>query len=264
MIAIETRGRLGNQMFQFAFGLAAAAHLGTDFAFDEGYLRRWFTLAPRGGRAARARRAAAYRLRARTRPFPILKFEPTATSAEVFGALRDGAQYTGFFQSEEFFAEAATAVARAFEPRPAHAQEFRRRYSDLLETDYVCCHIRRTDYLTWGGGVALPIGFYERCLARVAPAPVVFVGDDLGAARQRFGDRADVRFEQNDEILDLLLLRHASVVVTSNSSFGWWGAWLGGRRRVLAPRHWLGFKRGREVPPDVVPAGWEQVPVDDG
>ena len=37
-IAVEVRGRLGNQMFQFAFGLAASRQLGTDFVIADDVL----------------------------------------------------------------------------------------------------------------------------------------------------------------------------------------------------------------------------------
>lgn len=180
-------------------------------------------------------------------------------------SLRDRTVYAGYFQSERFFADAADDVRRAFRPLPVHAELFRKRYGDLLEHRYIACHVRRTDYTRFRGGVVLPTSFYARCLEQLDPSgrtPVVFVGDDLAETRSVFGARRDVRFEENVEVVDLQLLVHASAVVTSNSSFSWWGAWLGQPARpVLAPRHWLGFKEGRDYPPFVVPRAWEEVDV---
>lgn len=263
MIAVEARGRLGNQMFQFAFGLAASNRLGADFVFDETELRRWFTLEPRRGAVARARRAAAYRLATRFAPYPAVKVEPDEAPQDVLRRTRDRTSYSGFFQAEGFFAGVAAGVRQAFVPRTEHIRAFRDRYGELLQEGYVCCHVRRTDYLLPAEPLALPLDWYDRCLELVGnQAPVVFVGDDLGDVEHRFSDRDGVRIERNDEIGDLLLLEHARVVVTSNSSFGWWGAWLGTAERVLAPRNWLGFRTGVEFPPGIVPDRWEQVPVE--
>ena len=76
--------------------------------------------------------------------------------------------------------------------------------------------------------------YYEECLrlAQVSDGdqPVVFVGDDLGGVEHEFGGDPVFALERNDEIVDLQLLVNAAVVVTSNSSFGWWGSWLGDSR----------------------------------
>jgi hypothetical protein len=48
-------------------------------------------------------------------------------------------------------------------------------------------------------------------------------------------------------------------VISSNSSFSWWAAWLNRDARVIAPRLWLGLSVGEEFPPGTIPAGWEQI-----
>jgi hypothetical protein len=112
----------------------------------------------------------------------------------------------------------------------------------------------------------LPASYYLECLEEIAPTdgvPVVFVGDDFEGLEGDLAHIPGVRFERNDEALDLLLIANAASVVTSNSSFGWWGAYLntGEGTRVLAPRHWLGFREGKELPHGVVPDRWEQITV---
>jgi len=110
------------------------------------------------------------------------------------------------------------------------------------------------------------MSYYQSALSTIGAArgtPVVFVGDDLDEARESFRDLPGARFERNDEAIDLQLLRQATAVVVSNSTFAWWGAWLNQRpgARVVAPRHWLGFRFGWEYPPHVIPSGWHQVRV---
>lgn len=250
-------------MFQFAFGLAASTRLGTDFAMNDELLRPEFRLGPWRSPARRVSRAVRFHLSKRVSPAPVVKVDNADDPDVALEMLRDGVHYAGFFQSLRYFEDVEPLVRAAFEPRPAHVARFRERYGDLEHAPYICCHVRRTDYVE--PGWALPISFYEECLAlarRSEDVPVVFVGDDLGEARDAFEGRRGIRFEQNDEIVDLQLIVNASAVVTSNSSFGWWGSWLGASGRpVFAPRHWLGFRSGVDNPHSVVPPGWKQITV---
>jgi hypothetical protein len=252
-------------MFQFAFGLAAAKRLGNDFAIDDGLLEPCFTLNPWRSPLRRAARAISYRAAQRLAPFSVVKVNDDAEPEAVLAALLDRTHYAGFFQSAGFFADAEQEVTRAFAVHSEHERAFHRRYAELAKQRYVCCHVRRTDYLEWAGGVALPASYYEEALARIeAPAdePVVVIGDDLEWFRSEVHVDRSVGLERNHEAVDLLLLSRASSLVLSNSSFAWWGGWLNRRAaRVLAPRHWLGFRDGRDFPPAIALESWEQVPV---
>ncbi len=205
MIAIERRGRLGNQMFQFAFGLSAAGRLGTEFVMAEDELREWFSLSGRSRPAGRVMRAAEFRIRRRVRPFSgvMVSNDAYERPEDVLAGLTDNSTYIGYFQSERFFAEAADTVRSAFQPRPEHQRAFRVAYGPLLESGYICCHVRRGDYLTFRGGVALPASYYRDCLDRIqatAALPVVVVGDDLEWARSELtGTASELRFERNSE-----------------------------------------------------------------
>jgi hypothetical protein len=209
-------------MFQYAFGVAAARRLGTDFVMDETLVRDHFTLGPRGGYGHRLRRALWYRGRRRLSPLPLVKVDGDADPDEVMGDLRDAHEYAGFFQSERYFLPAAREVACALRPRPEDERRFEKLYGELVAGGYVCCHVRATDYREWSGGVALPPSYYRESLRRAQVSmgrPVVFVGDDLDEVRSVFVG-PEYRFEQNDEVVDLLLLSRATTVVVSNSSFG--------------------------------------------
>jgi len=128
--------------------------------------------------------------------------------------------------------------------------------------------MRRGDYFEWGdGGRALPTSYFLDALAAVDDLEshdVLVISDDLEHAAEELKEVPRVRFESNPAMVDLLLLMNASVVVTSNSSFSWWGAWLNRRpdARVLVPKYWVGFPERIEIPRGVVAEGWRQIPVD--
>jgi hypothetical protein len=256
VIAVERRGRLGNQMFQYAFGVAASARLGTDFTMATDELEPLFVLSGRGG-LARVRRSLEFRLRRSS--YPVIGVESDTEPEAAIAGLVDRATYTGFFQSERYFADARGEVEAAFAIRARHVEAFESRYGDLLGAPYVCCHVRRTDYHVYDGGVVLPPSYYDVALAAArtqVSGPVVVVADDLDEVRELFP--AGTRFEHNEPIVDLQLMIHAAAFVSSNSSLSWWGGWLGERagRLVVAPRLWLGFRRGYETPRGVVPERW--------
>jgi hypothetical protein len=262
MIAVDKRGRLGNQMFQYAFGLAVAQGLGTFQVYDTTELEPYFALLePLRGRAAR-------RLMARTydRVFGFERREVEADDREdpddVLASATDHTRYGGHFYSEHFFRPAAAAVRRAFKVRDAHFGRFEQKYASLLDSGYVGAHVRLTDFFTYRDDVTLPPGYYRRALRALdTDLPVVVVSDEPDRARAAFRRDPQIRVEANDEITDFLLLRHATQLISSNSSFSWWAAWLNDRsdRRVIAPRWWLGLHERCEVPVKVIPEEWEQI-----
>ena len=46
--------------------------------------------------------------------------------------------------------------------------------------------------------------------------------------------------EGGDQFYDLCLMTMCSDFITANSSFSWWGAWLGNRGKVVCPSGWFG------------------------
>lgn len=262
MIAVERAGRLGNQLFQFAFGIAASKRLGTSFVMQDDELRRVFTLGSFAREPARSLQRLRFRAGNRLRRYRVVKLrdESFDDPAEALERLSDRTIYSGLFHAERFFAGARDEVLSAFCFRPEQVRRFRERYADLLATRYVCCHVRRADFLQWEG-VALPVSYYLESLEALAPGsdvPIVFVGDDLDGLRTQLASLPGVRFEQNDEPLDLLLLAHAADVVTANSTFSWWGAYLNRTpgKRVLVP--WF---EDLEPQQRVIPEGWRHLTV---
>lgn len=255
------RGRIGNQMFQVAFAHATATRLKTSFALLGPYeLPEHFENPPlRGDVHLLGAKLAFYARHGRAER---LFFENDRAPAEVVAQLVNGKRYSGFFQSAEYFAGQEQAVRAMFAVRADHRAAFERAYGELGR--YVCIHARRGDYA--GSPWLLPARYFRDALAAapgVAGLPIVVVSDQADAIRAGWGWLEEASYVSNAPAIDLLLLMHASVVITSNSSFSWWGAWLNqtAGRIVAAPASWLGVASGVEEPPGVVPADWIAVPV---
>ena len=266
MIAVECRGRLGNQLFEFALGIAVSARLGTTFVMLDDGLRLLFELTPYSRTLRRAFRALHFRLGHRRDPYPIVRDYEFGSPGDRLAGVRDRVIYRGWFQSEAFFENARYCVLDAFTVRAKHERRFRKRYSRLLAAPYVCCHVRRGDYHGFRDSPVLPLEYYNNALGLLGAGdelPVVFVGDDFNGIRDDLLGIPGARIERNDAILDFPPLIHAAGVVTSNSTFSWWGAYLNRTQgaTVITPRHWLGFKEGVEYPRDIIPARWLQIDV---
>jgi hypothetical protein len=249
-------------MFQYAFAVAVAQRLGTFQAYDTSELERYFALL--GPRVVRT----ATRLMARTydRFFALERREVVADDREdptdVLESAVDRTFYGGHFYSEHFFRPAAADVRRAFRIRDVHVERFEAKYASLVDRGYVGAHVRLTDFFTYRDDVTLPPGYYRRALSALDDdLPVIIVSDEPDRVRAAFDSDPRIRVEANDEIIDFLLLRNAAQLISSNSSFAWWAAWLNDRPglRVIAPRWWLGLHARHELPVKAIPVEWEQI-----
>src|SRR4026209_942303 len=122
MIAVELQSRFGNQMVQDAFALAAAQRLETDFVvcgsswvgLEREELSECFQLGGHGLPFVAGP------------PYPIVRIghQDWDTPEDVLADLTDWTRYSGFFQSDRFFAGAEADVRLAFEPSPFSVEAF--------------------------------------------------------------------------------------------------------------------------------------------
>ena len=266
-------GGLGNQMFQAAAGLALARRLGTELIIDTSYYakdrgERGFALdvfpLVGAGLASVTRHSRAWtKLRNLIAlPGAIATYrEPDRGYDPAFEGLTAPVRLDGYFQSERYFAAAADAIRAAFEvPRPA----------DLVSLQIVAggpfgvLHVRRGDYLTAANlalFVSLAPEYYARALDRLPEdLPVVVLSDDVQWAHDHINARQKLFFPglegTRSALDDLWLMSRASHHIIANSSFSWWGAWLGEPKagETIAPLHW--FKDNAKSTDDLLPSRW--------
>lgn len=262
-------------MFQAAFAHAASRRLGTEFALGPGPrssfatlgppLWQFFELVPWARPLVRWRRRSAFRLRHGFRA-DVVEVGQHDDPLGVLPDLRDGVEYAGFFQSELWFADFAQEIRQLFTVRADHRAAFEQRFP--TRRPYICMHVRRTDYLDIADGWALPTSYFLQARDSIPEHEhydLVVVSDDPEAIGEEFAGEPTLRCSRNSAIIDLQLLIHADVVITSNSSFSWWGAWLNQQpgARVIAPKHWLGFAAGIDEPARVIPERWTSLLVRD-
>jgi hypothetical protein len=119
------------------------------------------------------------------------------------------------------------------------------------QTNSVSLHIRRGDYTAVASGAnILPLSYYEKAIAQLAqriPDSHYYVfSDDIPWARTNLPKNLSITYvAHNDEHHgheDLRLMAACRHHIIANSSFSWWGAWLGNHTACVtfAPSPWIG------------------------
>lgn len=166
----------------------------------------------------------------------------------------------GYWQSDRFFRGAEVEVRTALK-LPDMAIERDRR------TPLVGVQVRRGDYASdpraRSRHLVCTTEWYQRALDRmreaVGPFRTAVFSDDIAWTKENLGLSGEVQYIEGTgrSDIDMALLASCDHHVISNSSFGWWGAYLGGRdggNTVIAPREWFvgDFISSRTV----CPGGW--------
>ncbi len=160
-----------------------------------------------------------------------------------------GGYLDGYWQSERYFAEIAATIRGDFQFRPLTGRQNLELQTTIAARPCVAVHIRRGDYVGHAGlgGVCTP-AYYARALAvleRSHPGctPIIF-SDDMPYCRALFAGQGVVYSGWNsgeDSWMDMALMAQCPHHIIANSTFSWWGAWLGRTRegRVIGPRNWF-------------------------
>lgn len=270
-VIARLQGGLGNQLFCYAAARRLARVSGAELLLDDvsGFARDWkyrrrYGLGPfavpcriatpweRFEPFERVRRALS-KWRARRLPFARRRyveqrgdaFEPRLLDFRVAGTIT----LDGLWQDERYFADAAETIRADLRITPPDDSENVAMAERIRARAAVSLHVR------WFAAPAaaadphnVPPEFYRRAIAemdRRVPGAHYFVFSDAPEAAQNLiglpGDRFTlVAHNRGDEraYADLWLMSLCRHFITANSTFSWWGAWLGEKPDsvVIAPR----------------------------
>lgn len=143
-----------------------------------------------------------------------------------------------------------------------------RRWQEKIEnSNSVFVHVRRGDYLNFGGG-GLGIEYYRKSLPviqnQIADVTWFVFSDDLPWCRKNLNLAPHCEFVQCDspfaDVEELYLMTRCKGGIMANSSFSWWGAALGTtpNRPIICPRYWWG-KESSDYPDLRLPS-WKAIP----
>lgn len=233
-------GRLGNQMFQIAATLSYAAKLNVEAKFP-----KWDY-----------NDLVENKIDDSLTEDDFKKLTPTIETQFNYLPITasDDSYLQGYYQSEKYFRGDKKLLHHHFFPSVDILKQIYKKYSDVLDKKICSIHVRRGDYLERADyhtnlGIT---DYYKDAIKLMNPLVDKFVvfSDDIEWCKSNIYSyheqfRTNKRFvfvEGNSEFFDLSFISLCNHHIIANSSFSWWGAYLGkdSNKRVVAPKNWFG------------------------
>jgi hypothetical protein len=259
MIGVYFKGRLGNQLFQYVFLQYLKAESKGKLVFfpnpHHAYLAKYFDLGLYDNITLSSK---IYSVITRCLPF-LFKFKEKHLYNFVlprkFG-IQNFTIYQGYFQTDFYYNNLKNKPE--FSVKKRFVKTFTELYGDIFKNEKtIAVHIRRTDYLAYGKrDISLPIEYFKKRLDEIPDLEsykVFFVSDDVEFVKSTFKELPNFIFSSNDEITDFQIIQNADIAIISNSSFGWWAAYLSKKKNIVyAPKNWMAFRIGTEHPKGIM------------
>ena len=278
---LGNEGRLGNQMFQYAFIRGMSKRHGYDFIIPDANANRFdnyglfdcFEL--EGCKTGEG-------------SYPTLECRDTAFNQKFLDECTDNTNYSGVFQTEKYFANATEELRKDF----TFHKEILDPCQEFIDNvgDVIFLHVRRGNSNLVGNRgekwsyqmlqdyhPLMKKEYYLEALSHFDESKKVIVLSDtidwckkqdwLQDDRFLFSDSSYEVFDDGASVpyIDLCLMSLCSGGIIANSSMSWWGAWLqNDTGKIIAPNPWYGAKaynygNAELCDADLIPERWTKL-----
>lgn len=248
---LGNHGRLGNQLFQYAFLRTQSERLGVKF-----YCPKWigdeiFDLKDKDIRADRLE--------------GVSKFyeEPFAKDYDRIDLnIQDNTDITGYFESEKNFDN--TKVKTWYSFKKEKIASVKEKYKNIDFSRSVGIHLRLGDKLLDYRMYVLRLDYYLKALLNMDPCDNLLVfSDDIDMA-EKFFERAGLNFifmKHNKAYEDLYLMSQCRDFICGASTFSWWGGWLNSNpyKKISFPKEGLYRTGSAYHNKDFIPNKWIKI-----
>ena len=178
----------------------------------------------------------------------------------------------GYWQCEEYFSDVSSLIRAELTVRTSPSEQNQMLLNEIGDNVSVSVHIRRGDYVTDPKASRVhglcSLQYYQDAAKHLADklseSPFFYVfSDDPQWVRENLRLPFETRFvDHNDDASnyeDLRLMSSCRHHIVANSSFSWWGAWLGVNpgKLVIAPRIWFNDASRSDL--SLVPRSWTRL-----
>lgn len=180
----------------------------------------------------------------------------------------------GRWQSEVFFKEYMESIRTEFSLKDFQANAYSKGVSVAIQAkNSVVIHVRRRDYITHPVYCktigALDKSYYIEAINYFEEKNrgywnYYFISDDIEWCKKNFSNIEGAKFVEQEKnklgyLSDFWLLSLAGNIIISNSTFAWWGAWLGEQNSnlIIAPSQWT--RDPKESPEKIIPERWTKI-----
>lgn len=249
-------GRLGNQLFQWASLMGLSATFGQSFKVPKWKYSKYFLLPPdeyttiqnRGGYVDAQEKHYF---------FDLDQWSGIQNPVNINNV-------TGWLQTEKYWQ--GIDVRKRMQFVPDHIRYVHDKYEPIFEAGapIIAISVRRGDYVDNANYYQLPIEYYLLALEDEFPGwrdtyNVMVFTDDFDYCRFHFGALSNFYFAEGDAMEQLCAMSMCDHFIISNSTFSWWGAYLGekeGSRIVRPAYHFAGDMLDKNPWHDYYPERW--------
>jgi len=248
---IGFNGRFGNQLFQYATLYAVSKTVKCDFGVpyqlkSESNYSRFFLPECFPNLSAKDSGVSKVLYTLQEREFNF--------DASIF-SVPDNTDIHGYFQSEKYFLDYKDQILIEYTFND-YIQKKAFDIRSLTKNQAISIHLRLGDYLNLKDcHPVCSVEYYQAALSMVPDDLLIYIfSDDLETARKFFNfiNRNAVFVEGGNKYVDMCLMSLCDYHIIANSSFSWWGAWLGNSIKTIAPAKWFGDSLN-------VPKNWSDI-----
>jgi len=234
-------GQLGNQLFQLATAFAYAQDANLPLLVPQmSYETEW---------NVENNYQKLYRHRFRVDPLPSSCFswvEPSFSYTPIPPLKK--VCLNGFFQSEKYFKHRREEILSLFAPPEGMREKILSKYP-FLEREKLVVGVQIRDYRSddpsGKNHPTLRRSYYKKAFGHFPNETLFLVSsNNYALAKNLLKGLSDniVYLETDDYIEEFFTLTLCHSFIISNSSFGWWAAWLctNPSKQVIAPKLWFG------------------------
>jgi len=231
---LAKHGQLGNQMFQYSLLVGLKYKINVDIVIDtevknRSYLFDFFDLKECDVKDYHTNNIYQE---------PHYHFDH-----KVFQITQD-TDFRGYFQTEKYFNHCIDKVKNEFIFKPKisdRVDNFLKKYENKRK---VSMHVRRGDYLVYPDAHPVcSVDYYDKSMDILDGDNVIFVctSDDINWCRDNI-KRENIVYNNQDLSHDMCLISKCDDHIIANSTFSWWGSWLGKGedKKIIAPKKWFG------------------------
>lgn len=274
-VILKLDGRMGNQMFQWAFARAYEAKNGYLPLIDDSeetlklspfnLIKDLKTVKKPLYNKILRKIIPIHNLRNKLTKInydlPVIKEEYFNKFSPELLACKEKAYFKGFFQTEKYFFDIRNQLLNDFMINKALNKQNREMLEQIISTNAVSVHFRRGDYTK--ERVAKIFGtcseqYYKNGIKiiteKTEKSVTLFVfSDDIEWVKHNINFEQETVFVNINSgkqgIFDLILMKNCKHNIIANSSFSWWGAWLNENpnKIVIAPTPWMENTDNRDL-----------------
>lgn len=204
---------------------------------------------------------------------PSLDFHPHILE------LGDWTCLDGYWASEKYFIGCADSVRQELQVRDGRVAQFADQYCNIHRKNgvpLVGVQVRRGDVYYMCEVLKKPEAspvpamkreFFLKAMEKFGGNAIFLMFSDspkdIELCRREFADCPNIHYVSGqDDITDFSILQRCDHQIISNSTFGWWAAWLNPNKskKVIAPRNWYapGSPHAHNMA-DMIPSTWELI-----